>query len=118
MSQTINTDEYIKEQTKILSQLENLESTEFMTKKEYILKLKEVTRPLVLAYYYPDTKLNDLCSFIQQTLEKYNISYPRTKLPELFNDDEKRTYKSVKTNVTTGDKSVPPLKQKPRKKES
>ena len=109
----INVDEQIKAQTKILADLENFESQGVMTKKEYILKLKDVTRPLVLADYYPDIQLNDLCSLIGEMLGKYNVSYSRTKLPEMFDEDEKRSYRTKQgVNVTDGDKQTsPPLEK-------
>jgi len=88
---TTDTDEYVKQQTKILTDLSDFENKGVMTKKEYITNLRQVTRPLVLSGYYPDVQLNDLCSFIGDLLEKYNIAYSRTTLPSLFEDDEKRT---------------------------
>jgi hypothetical protein len=85
----------------------DLEIKDFMTKKDYITNLKNVTRPLVLSGFYEDKTLSDFCSLIQDMLEKYNISYPRTKLAELFDDDEKRSYnKKDKPNVTSSDNEI------------
>ena len=104
-------DEYVKRRNEILTQLSTIEQNNFMSKKEFIIKLKEVERPLLKSGHYPDRQLSDLCSLIGETLEKYNVSYPRTKLPELFDDDEKRTYNKPTTNVTKSDNSnSPPLK--------
>ena len=104
--------EYIKAQTKALADLEALENQDFVSKKDKIGNLKNATRPLIISGFYPDTALSDFCSLIQDMLEKYNISYSRTKLAELFDDDEKRSYtKKGSMNVTTGDNEiVPPWK--------
>lgn len=104
-------DEYLKAQTKILAEMADLEVKDFTTKKDYITNFKNVTRPLVLSGFYEDKTLYDFCSLIQDMLEKYNISYPRTKLADLFDDDEKRSYnKKDKPNVTSSDNEiVPPL---------
>lgn len=109
-----DTDEYLKAQTKILAEMADLEIKDFTTKKDYITNLKNVTRPLVASGYYQDKSLSDFCSLIGEMLEKYNISYPRTKLAELFDEDEKRSYnKKDKLNVTTSDNEiVPPLQEK------
>jgi len=119
MSQnTINVDEYLQAKNKLLEQMANDESQIIMTKKECILKLKDIERPLILAGYYPDLKLNDLCSHIGETLEKYNISYARTKLPLLFEDDEKRTQHNPNGNLTNGeDGNSPPLETEKTKRE-
>lgn len=107
-------DEYLKAQTKILAEMADLEIKDFTTKKDYITNLKNVTRPLVASGYYQGKTLSDFCSLIQDMLEKYDISYPRTKLAELFDDDEKRSYnKKGKANVTASDNEiVPPLQEK------
>ena len=66
MSQTtINIDEYLKAKNQLLEKMSNHESQSFMTKKEFILKLRDIERPLIMSGYYPDLKLNDLCSHIQ-----------------------------------------------------
>ena len=110
--QEINVDEQVKAQTKILADLEDFENKGVMTKKEYILKLKDVTRPLVLADYYPDTKLNDLCSLIGEMLGKYNIEYSSGHLAELFDDHEKRIQHNPKQNSPDGGViTSPPLQQ-------
>jgi hypothetical protein len=100
-------DEYLKAQTTILAEMADLEIKDFTTKKDYITNLKNVTRPLLLSGFYEDKTLSDFCSLIQDMLEKYNISYPRTKLAELFDDDEKRSYnKKDKPNVTSSDNEI------------
>ena len=106
-------DEYLKAQTKILAEMADLEIKDFTTKKDYITNLKNVTRPLVVSGFYQDKTMSDFCSLIQDMLEKYNISYQRTKLAELFDDNEKRSYnKKDKPNVTSSDNEiVPPLQE-------
>ena len=47
MSNLINFDEYVDAQKKIINELASLETKSFETKKSYILRLKEVTRPLI-----------------------------------------------------------------------
>jgi len=105
----INVDEQVRAQTRILAELADLESKDFTTKKDYITNLKNVTRPLIVSGFYPDKTLSDFCSLIQDKLEEYSISYPRTKLAELFDEDEKRSYnKKDKPNVTSGDNEIVP----------
>lgn len=103
------TDERVKQMNAILTEMANLDSEVGTTKKQYILKLKDQIRPLLLSGYFPDRTLSDHCSLIGELLEKHNISYPRTKLPELFDDDEKRI-QHRQNNVTSGEvMDSPPL---------
>jgi len=114
VQQEINIDEQIKQQSRILTDLADLDAKNFTTKKDYIIQLKDVTRPLILSGYYQDMHLSDFCSLISDILEKYNISYPRTKLPELFDDDEKRVYNKGGNNVTKSDNEIVPLSTEDR----
>ena len=87
--------EYVLQQTKILTDLEGLEGKSFETKKEYIKRLAEVTRPLIEADFYEGVKLSDMASFIQkELLEKHGISYHADgDYYGLFQEDEKHNEK-------------------------
>ena len=123
MSNLINFDEYVNAQKKIINELASLETKSFETKKSYILRLKEVTRPLIENGYYDGVKLNDLASFIQtELLSKQGIEYPTNgnAYYNLFSEEEKREYNSTKSRnkisslpieKQTGDKTVDRLKQ-------
>lgn len=93
MSELENLDEYLLTQKSILEELSHIESKDFETKEKYIIRLKEVTRPLVEAGYYSGIKVIDLASFIQKNLlEKHNITYPDNgRYYSLFGDDEKHS---------------------------
>lgn len=88
--------EYVIAQNKIISDLEGLEGKSFETKKEYIKRLAEVTRPLIESNYYEGIKLVDMASFIQkELLVKHNISYHADgEYYGLFKDDEKHGEKN------------------------
>lgn len=125
MSNLINFDEYVDAQKKIINELASLETKSFETKKSYILRLKEVTRPLIENGFYDGVKLKDLCSFIaNELLNKHDITYNKSgDYYELFSEDEKHLEKSNMTSRTrqkisslpiekqTGDKTVDRLKQ-------
>jgi len=71
-----NPQEYVMQQQKILEDLSNIEHKDFETKKQYIMRLREVTRPLVESGYYDGIKLNDLASFIHKELvTRHGISH-------------------------------------------
>lgn len=122
---TSNFDEYVDAQTKILNQLSTLESSSFETKKEYIIRLKEVTRPLIENGFYEGYKLRDLCSFISnELLNKHGITYNKSgDYYALFSEDEKHLEKSNMTSRTrqkisslpiekqTGNQTIDKLKQ-------
>ncbi len=109
MSQ-IDIAEQVKTQTKILSDLHDVETNGIHTQKEYIIKLKEVTRPLVISGYYPDVQLDDFCSLIGELLKKHNVEYSSGHLAELFDDDEKRSYNnSNMISPDGGNETSPPL---------
>ena len=110
MSQTtINIDEQIKARNKILENLAYLNKESFAKKKDYIIQLKDVERPLVLSGYYPDVSLSDLCSHIGKTLTERNIEYSSGHLAELFDDDEKRTQHRSNNSPDGGVSNSPPL---------
>jgi len=106
-----DTDEYLKAQTKILADLADIENKGVMTKKEYILKLKDVTRPLIQSGYYPEIQLDDFCSLIGELLKKHNVEYSSGHLAELFDDNEKRIQHSSKNSPDGGVSNSLPLEQ-------
>ena len=79
-------DEYLKAQTQILADLSDVETNGIHTKKEYIIKLKDVTRPLIVSGYYPDVSLDDFSSLMGELLKKHNVEYSSGHLAELFDD--------------------------------
>lgn len=103
----INLDEYVKQQSKLLDELTDKESQIGTTKTEYIKRLREVTKPLVLAGYYPDKQIGDLSSIIRDMLNKHNISFPDNQAwTGLFEDYEKRP-----TNSRREDSPLPIAQQ-------
>ena len=66
-------EEYVKQQTVILEEINDLELKTEKTLKEKIINLKNVTRPLVESGYYPNKKIGNLCSIIRDKLRQYNI---------------------------------------------
>jgi DNA-binding phage protein len=96
LSESINAEEYIKTQKDILNQLSSLENKSFETKKSYIVRLKEVTRPLLESGYYDGLKLNDLCSFIyDDLLKKHGVTVSRNDaFYALFDETEKHSEKN------------------------
>jgi len=125
VSEIVNAEEYLSAQKEILNQLSSLENKSFETKKEYILRLKEVTRPLIENGYYEHVRLNDLCSFIyDELLRKQGISISRNDaFYALFDDAEKHHEKnplslkrrhkisSLPLDKQTGDAVIDKLKQ-------
>lgn len=110
----INIDEQVKEQNRILENLTYINRESYTKKKDLIIQFKEVTRPLVLAGYYPDVQLSDLCSFIGKKLSENSIEYSSGHLAELFDDDEKRTqHRSTKNSPDGGVENSPPLDENP-----
>ena len=98
MSTTLNPSEYLSEQNKILNELSNLENRSFETKKSYILRLRDTTRPLIESGYYEGLKLNDLCSFIYEKLineinhTSFNIYAKRHKIHKYSERYDKSYY--------------------------
>lgn len=125
MSNLINPNEYLEAQKSILTQLSGLESSSFETKKKHIMRLREVTKPLVESGYYAGVKLNDLSSFIyDELLIKQGIKVSRDGYYYgLFQDEEKHLEKSnlslrqrqkissLPMEKQTGNKTIDILKQ-------
>jgi hypothetical protein len=86
-----NIDEYVLAQNQILEELTRLESNDYQTKTKKIIRLREVTRPLIEAGYYEGIRLADMASFIhRELLQKHKISYNNSgDYYALFKDDEK-----------------------------
>jgi len=128
-----NPQEYVIQQQKILEDLSSIEHKDFETKKQYIIRLREVTRPLVEGGYYEGVKLQDLASFIQkELLSKHGISYNNSgDYYGLFQEDEKHSEKNPMSSRTrekissplpiekqTGDEDIDKLKQAARSGET
>jgi len=105
------TDEYVKRTNEILENLTYINNESFTKKKSLIIQLKEMQRPLVLAGFYPDVSLDDLCSFIGNLLLDNHIEYSSGHLAELFDDDEKRTQHRSKNSPHRGVMDSPPPQQ-------
>ena len=131
MSELENVEEYVKSTNNILQELSTLEGKSFATKTEYIVRLREVTRPLIESGYYPGIKLSDMASFIQNDLlVKHKISYNNSgDYYALFKDEEKHTeHNSSRTRdkissplpieKQTGDETIDKLKQAARSGEA
>ncbi|MFQ5788812.1 MAG: hypothetical protein ACE5H1_12650, partial [Thermodesulfobacteriota bacterium] len=125
--------EYVRAQKKILLELEGLEGKSFETKTQYIIRLKEVTRPLVKSGYYEGVKLKDMASFIQkELLVKHGITYNNSgDYYALFKEDEKHGEKNPMSSRSrekissplpiekqTGNEVIDKLKQAARSGES
>lgn len=122
MSQ-IEVSEYLTEQKRLIDELANIETKDFETKKSCIMRLREVTRPLVEHGYYPGIKVKDLSSFIfREILYRHNITYPDNQAYySLFQEDEKRDQNPTRSREKissplaiekrTGDKVVDLLKE-------
>ena len=91
MSVLENPQEYVMQQNKILEELTGLEHKDFETKKQYIMRLREVTIPLIESGYYEGVKLQDTASFIQkELLSKHSITYPDNgSYYAIFKEEEK-----------------------------
>jgi DNA-binding phage protein len=122
----VEVDDYLTEQKRLINELSSIENQDYKTKTEKLKELIQITRPLVVAGYYPNIKLNDLSSFIRkEILDKYKISYNNSgDYYALFQDDEKHLEKSNLTSRSrqkissplaiekrTGDKVVDILKE-------
>jgi len=83
--------EFVSAQNKIITELEGLEGKSFETKTQYIIRLREVTKPLIESNYYEGVKLEDMASFIQkELLDKHGISYEASgRYYGLFQENEK-----------------------------
>jgi len=91
----VETTQYLQRQKELLTRLSHVNSEDFKTKKEIIESLIDATRPLIKSGYY-NWKTNHFASYIHQTLEEYNIEYPRGEtFYSLFHDDEKRLEKGT-----------------------
>ena len=120
------------QQNKILEDLSSIEHKDFETKKQYIMRLREVTRPLVESGFYPGIKLHDLASFIQkELLNKHRITYPDNgSYYAIFKEDEKhktnpnstRSREKISSPLPldkqTGDEDIDKLKQAARSGET
>jgi hypothetical protein len=118
------------QQNKILEDLSSIEHKDFETKKQYIMRLREVTRPLVEGGYYEGVKLKDLSSFIyRELLSKHSITYPDNQAYySLFQDEEKREQNPTRSREKissplpiekqTGDEDIDKLKQAARSGET
>lgn len=132
MSVLENPNEYVQQQQKILQELTTIEHKDFETKKQYIIRLREVTRPLVEAGYYEGIRLHDLASFIQkELLGKHSITYPDNgSYYAIFNDEEKhnnnpnstRSREKISSPLPlekqTGDEDIDDLRQAARSGET
>lgn len=79
--------EYYREQTKIINILTDIDRADNVTKKQWVKRLIEVSRPIV-------EEKENLANYINSKLIEYNIYYPRTGeyFYSLFEDGEKREY--------------------------
>lgn len=125
MSELVNPEEYLNSQRLILNELASLENKSFESKKSYIKRLREVTKPLIENGYYDGLKLNDLCSFIyDDLLKKHGVNISRNDaFYALFQENEKHSEKnplstkkrhkisSLPIEKQTGDKTIDILKQ-------
>ena len=112
--QEFNTTQYAQTQQKILTELKTLDTKDFETKKEYIMRLKQVTRPLIESGYYQGKRLDDLAVIVYGLLEKYEVSYPRNdSFYSLFANDEKREEKNSNLSTSSRQKiSSLPIEKK------
>ena len=85
--------EYQEKHREYLNLLVEVNFKDFDTKKEIVVRLIEVTRPLVSNGYVKGLKLEDLATYINNRLEEYGVVYPRNQeFYNLFKDSEKRDY--------------------------
>lgn len=81
--------EYQAKHSEYLNQLRLLDSEDFTTKRQLVIRLIEVTRPLVENGYVKGLKLQDLAIYINNRLEEYDIQYPRNQaFYNLFREGE------------------------------
>lgn len=127
MSQ-VNFEIYTKRQSELLNELSVLENKDFETKKEYILQLKDVTKPLIESGYYDGLTMQDLATTVFDLLKKYDVTYPRNdSFYSLFTDEEKKLDRNPLMSTSsrheisplplekrTGDEVIDKLKQSER----
>ncbi len=86
-----NLSPYIKRESECISKLASIDRQDYITKKEYIIKLIEAERVLITEGYYPDVTLDKLATFINTKLLENNITYPRSQdYYALFDSGETR----------------------------
>lgn len=120
MSELAVIDEYIVQQQKILTAMTELESKDFETKKQYIIRLKEVTRPIIMAGYYDGYELPDLAIKVYELLDTNKVSYPRNdSYYSLFDKDETRQDQNRYNLSTSSRQKITslPLEEQTGKKE-
>ena len=95
----LNSDDLLDYQNKhleYLNKLKDVDSKDFTTKKQLVIRLIEVTRPLIENGYVKGLKSEDLASYIGNRLEEYGISYYRDgNFYSLFKDNEKHIEKGT-----------------------
>lgn len=84
--------EYEKQYRELLRKLSEVEKTDYNTKKELILRLREVTKPLIEAGKYPGIRTKDTALFLYNQISEYGITYSRGHFYELFPEEEKGNY--------------------------
>ena len=70
---------YIQRETECIAKLSAIDKQDYITKKEYIIKLIEAERFLITEGYYPDVTIDKLATFINTKLIENNITYPRSQ---------------------------------------
>jgi len=76
-----------------LNKLKEVDSKDYVTKKALVIRLIEVTRPLIENGFIGNLNISDLASYINNRLEEYDIKYPRNQdFYNLFTEIEKREY--------------------------
>jgi len=84
--------EYEKQYRELLRKLSEVEQKDYSTKKELILRLKEVTKPLIKSGKYPGISEKDTAIFLYNEIRNYGISYAQSAFYDLFDETEKRNY--------------------------
>ena len=70
-------EDFQKKHKEYLEKLKDVDTQDYSTKKQLVIRLIEVTRPLIANGYVEGLKSEDLASYISNRLEEYNIEYPR-----------------------------------------
>ncbi len=91
---TTDLEQYAKKQVQVIETLHLIDQQDYETKKEYVIRLIEVTRPLVHSGRIPGVKPNQLAEHISSVLTMNNISYSRTGeyFYSLFEENEKHSH--------------------------
>ena len=93
VSQDLSNDELKKQHDALLQKLVKADRDDVTTKKELIEKIVKATRTLINLNMIKGVKPHQLASYINGTLERYRITYPRNQeFYNLFSDKEKRDY--------------------------